>query len=64
MNAISRSLEVICRSAGRRPAAMAAPELYRAIGVKIDLTGSDALAQEELDLETADAGGGEREKED
>jgi prophage antirepressor-like protein len=57
INAISRSLEVICRSAGRRPAALAAPDLYAAIGVKIDLTGSDALAQAELPLATSDDDG-------
>lgn len=59
INAISRSLEIICRSAGRRPAALAAPDLYAAIGVKIDLTGSDALAQEELPLRPGNAAGTE-----
>jgi hypothetical protein len=50
MNAVSRSLEVLIRSAGRRPAALAAPDLYRTVGVSIDLTGSDTLAQRELEL--------------
>ena len=50
MNAVSRSVEAIIRSAGRRPAAQAAPGLYSTIGINIDLTGSDALAQGELPL--------------
>lgn len=54
MNAVSRSLEMICRSAGRRPAAQAASDLYRTIGIHVDLTHSETLAQGELDIKPDD----------
>jgi len=46
----SQSLDSIRRACGNRPAANAAPQLYAALGIKIDLTGSDTLAQGELPL--------------
>jgi len=48
MHAATRALDVIRRSAGNRPAALAAPDIYAVFGLRIDLTGSDTLAQGEL----------------
>lgn len=50
MHAATRALDVIRRSCGNRPAANAAPQIYASLGIEIDLTGSDTLAQGELPL--------------
>ena len=48
MHAATRMLDVIRRSAGNSIAARAAPGIFATIGIVIDLTGSDTLAQGEL----------------
>ena len=50
MHAATRALDVIRRSSGNRIAARACPGIFAKLGIVIDLTGSDTLAQGELPL--------------
>jgi prophage antirepressor-like protein len=53
--AATNALDSIRRAAGNRPAALAAPAIFAALGIRIDLDASDTLAQGELPLaETAE----------
>ena len=53
MHAATRMVDVIRRACGNRPAALAAPGIFAKLGIEIDLTGSDTLAQGELPLAEA-----------
>jgi len=51
VHAATRSLEALRRASGSRAAALAAPQIYAALGVNIDPDASDTLAQGELPLD-------------
>jgi prophage antirepressor-like protein len=51
MHAATRALDAVRRASGARAAALAAPQIYAALGIYIDPDASDTLAQGELPLD-------------